>query len=90
MLYFIHQKYSPRKSNASILMIFFLIAGCSQPQEPTPPPIEGALFCDLVTERFRFLQEEIDVRAANWPANLRREFQINGHYDAECVEDVDV
>lgn len=85
MLYFIRQKYSPRKSNASILMIFFLIAGCSQPQEPAPPPIEEALFCDLVTERFRYVQAEIDSRAAEWPANLRREFQINNHYDRECV-----
>jgi len=44
------------------------------------------LFCDLVTERFRYTQAELDGRiAAGWTANLRREFEANKHFDRECV-----
>jgi len=39
----------------------------------------------VVTERFRYTQPEIDLRAAQFPANLRREFEINLTFDAECV-----
>jgi hypothetical protein len=46
--------------------------------------VEEAFFCDLVQERFRYSQAEIDLRAAQFPANLRREFQINLHFDREC------
>jgi len=38
----------------------------------------------LVTERFRYSQDEIDLRAERFPANLRREFEINLGYDREC------
>ena len=66
------------------LTLISLLSGCSPTPEPTPPPIEDALFCDLVTERYRYTQAEIDVRAAKWPANLRREFEVNKHFDREC------
>lgn len=47
--------------------------------------IEDARFCDLVTERFRYTQREIDTRiAGGWTQNLRREFEINKHFDREC------
>lgn len=53
-----------------------------------PPPIEEPLFCDLVTENFRYTQAEIDARiAAGWTANLRREFEINKHRDRECPKE---
>jgi len=62
-----------------------LLIGCSR------PPIEvseDALFCDLVSENFRYTQEEIDARVASgWTANLRREFEINRHRDRECATD---
>lgn len=54
------------------------------------PIVEEAFFCDLVTERFRYTQAEIDERTVKWPANLAREFRINLHYDRECVEKKEV
>jgi len=51
-----------------------------------PAVVEDPLFCDLVTERFRWTQEEWDVRAARFPANLRREVGVNLNFDAECAE----
>lgn len=66
-------------------LIPLLLAGCSTIQ-PAPPPIEEALFCDLVSERFRYTQNEWNVRVATWPANLRREIEINQHYERECVD----
>ena len=70
-----------------ILMVSpFLPAGCSTPP-PIEPPSEEALFCDVVSEPFRYLQEEIDARTAGgWTANLAREYRINKSWDRECVE----
>jgi len=68
------------------LISTFLTTGCSGQREKIPPAIEGPLFCDIVTERFRYTQPEIDLRAEKFPANLRREFEINLSFDAECVD----
>lgn len=67
------------------LTSIFLLNGCAEP-ETVPAPIEEPLFCDVVTERFRYTQPEITWRAANAPANLRRSFEINLTFDAECVK----
>jgi len=60
------------------------LGGCSPTPEPIPPVIEEALFCDVMAERFRYRQDEIDARAEQWPANLRREFALNLAFDREC------
>lgn len=66
------------------LILTFPTAGCLRKTEPVPPPIEEALFCDLMLERFRYAQTEIDLRVVKFPANLRREFELNKHFDREC------
>jgi hypothetical protein len=50
-----------------------------------PPVSDEALFCDVEEPR-RFTQAELDWRAANAPANLRRDFKTNTTWDRECVE----
>lgn len=45
-------------------------------------PSDEALFC-LVEEKRKFTQEEIDVRAARWPANLRRDYKTNTAFERE-------
>lgn len=62
------------------------LAGCGNPApEPLPDlrAVHGPLFCD-VEELRRFSQEELDWRAANAPWNLRRDFNTNKAWDAEC------
>lgn len=76
-----------RRSLMICLAFLSLTAGCSPKPEPVHPPIDQALFCDLMTQRFRYRQEEIDKRAAEFPANLRREFQLNLHFDRECANE---
>lgn len=62
-----------------------LITGCGgEPPDPVPAPV-GPLFCE-VEEARRFTQEELDVRSARWPANLRRDFKTNTAIDAECMK----
>ena len=63
-----------------ISLLTFPLIGCS----PPPPPVEVTepLFCDIEEPR-RFTQEELDVRAERWPANLRRDFKTNAAWDAE-------
>lgn len=68
--------------------MFLTLGACSQ-KEPVPEVVEEAFFCDLVTENFRYTQKEIDTRAAQFPTNLRREFEINKHRDRECTENTD-
>ena len=68
------------------LSLTFLVSGCSEKTKSTPI-VEEPLFCDLVIERFKYTQEEWDLRARKYPANLRREIQINKHLDRECMED---
>ena len=68
-------------------LVLLSLAGCTTAAEP--PVIEEALFCDLMQERFRYTQREIDLRAEEFPANLRREFQLNLHYDRECKKEAD-
>lgn len=63
----------------------FLLTGCSTPTPVMPPTIDEPFFCDVFEPR-RYTQEEIDVRAERWPANLRRDFANNATYDRECVE----
>jgi hypothetical protein len=64
----------------------FLLAGCSTQVVPIDPP-QDALFCDTMTEPFRYTQEEIDGRTAQgWTKNLAREYRLNLSYDRECVE----
>lgn len=67
-----------------ILTISIPLLGCFRPPEPTPPPIEAPLFCDLVTEDYQWTQAEWDERVARYPANLRREIQSNQHRAREC------
>lgn len=66
----------------------FLIPGCfGSLTEPRPPAIEAARFCDVMTEPFRYRQEEIDLRTeAGFTANLAREYRLNLSYDRECLE----
>lgn len=60
-----------------------LASGCSAPP-PTPPvPPRGPDFC-VVEEARRFTQEELDWRAANAPANLRRDLKTNATGKATC------
>lgn len=64
----------------------FPLTGCSTPT-PIEPPSEEALFCDVVSEPFRYRQEEIDARTAGgWTANLAREYRINLSLERECKE----
>lgn len=63
----------------------FLLTGCSTPVPVMPPTVDAPFFCDVFEPR-RYTQEEIDVRAERWPANLRRDFANNATYDRECVE----
>jgi hypothetical protein len=65
----------------------FLMTGCfGSLTEPVPPAIEQPLFCDTMTEPFRYRQEEIDLRTeAGFTANLAREYRLNLSYDRECV-----
>lgn len=50
-------------------------------------PVDDLLFCDTMTEPFRYRQEEIDLRTeAGFTANLAREYRLNLSYDRECVE----
>lgn len=74
---------------ASPMMILagpFLLTGCFRPPVPVmPPTIDKPFFCDVFEPR-RYTQEEIDVRAERWPANLRRDFANNATYDRECVD----
>lgn len=65
-----------------------LLIGCSQ--EPVSEAIsEDALFCDVVNERARFTQAEIDARtAAGWTRNLAWQYRINLSWDRECGEAV--
>jgi len=50
-----------------------------------PPVVTEPLFCDVFEPR-RYTQEEIDVRAERWPANLRRDFANNATHDRECTD----
>jgi len=72
--------------------LLFLITGCSwllPEPEIVVVPDDKANFCDVEDPR-RFSQEEIDVRAERWPANLRRDFKTNASWDRECTEpDID-
>lgn len=61
----------------------FLITGCGT--DEVPAVVEAALFCDVEEPR-RFTQEELDWRAENAPANLRRDFKTNLTWDRECTE----
>lgn len=63
----------------------FLLTGCSAPAPVMPPVVTEPFFCDVFEPR-RYTQEEIDVRAERWPANLRRDFANNATYDRECVD----
>lgn len=68
-----------------ILISLPLITGCSPAPEPSHPPIEDPLFCDVMQERFRYTQVEIDTRQAmGWTANLAREYALNLSWDREC------
>jgi len=66
----------------SLTMIYatFLMAGCSP---KVLPPTEAA-FCDVEEQR-RFTQIELDWRAENAPANLRRDFKTNTTWERECI-----
>lgn len=67
----------------TICGVLFLGAGsCLRPLEVAP--IEGPLFCDVEEPR-RFTQREVDWRAANAPANLRRDFRTNLNFERECL-----
>ena len=69
----------------AILLTASFLTGCAAPTLVIPPPIEGALFCDIEEPR-RFSQAEIDWRAEYAPWNLRRDFQTNTAWDRECVD----
>ncbi len=70
-----------------ILALLSPSTGCLREVEPTPPPIEDALFCDTVTDPAWFTQEEIDDRtAAGWTRNLAWQYAINLSWDRECEE----
>lgn len=71
------------KSTTCLIALLSLshLTGCFR------PPVEVAtepLFCDVEEPR-RFTQAELDWRAANAPANLRRDFKTNTTWDRECV-----
>lgn len=76
-----------RKSLTICLISAFLVTGCSQHPKVAPAPVvDEALFCDLMTEQFRYTQEEWAARVSAFPANLRREIELNQHFDRECVD----
>lgn len=61
-----------------------LTTGCAS---STPPVSDAALFCDVMVERFRYTQDEIDARtAAGFTKNLAREYRLNLSWDRECEE----
>jgi hypothetical protein len=63
-----------------------LLIGCSPTLEPIDPPYTESRFCDTMTERFRYRQEEIDLRTeAGFTANLAREYRLNLSWDRECA-----
>jgi hypothetical protein len=63
-----------------------LLIGCSPTLEPIDPVIEEPLFCDTMTERFRWMQAEIDLLTANnFTANLARAYRLNLSWDRECA-----
>lgn len=64
-----------------MLCVLSLITGCS-PREAEVS--QEPLFCDVEEPR-RFTQAELDWRAANAPANLRRDFKTNTTWDRECA-----
>lgn len=73
------------RSTAFLTMACAMLAasGCSRPA-PTPAlPPAGPDFC-IVEEPRRFSQEELDWRAANAPANLRRDLKTNATGKAHC------
>lgn len=62
-------------------------SGCSRLVEPTYPVVEEALFCTVMAERFRYRQEEIDLRTnAGYTKNLAREYRLNLSWDRECAD----
>ncbi len=67
----------------TVLLLTFLLTGCFQPEIEVD---DSARFCDVEEPR-RFTQFELDWRAANAPANLRRDFKTNTTWDRECVDD---
>lgn len=69
-----------------ILTSLPLLSGCeTPPPEPTAPPNEEALFCDVVENRAWFTQAEIDDREARgWTRNLAYQYAVNLAWDREC------
>lgn len=64
-----------------------LLTGCFRSSTPIEPPQDVAAFCDVMVERFRYRQEEIDLRIeAGFTANLAREYRLNLSWDRECGE----
>lgn len=61
----------------------FLITGCGE--KPPPEQPAGPQFCDVEEPR-RFTQEQLDWRAENDTANLRRDFKTNAAWDSFCPE----
>ena len=64
-----------------MILLAALVSGCST----TPPPDPEPLFCDHAEVR-RFSQVEIDWRAANAPANLRRDIAQNEKRKVWCED----
>lgn len=69
----------------TMICAMFLITGCFPWMDQTPTVEDDEVnFCE-VEERRLFTQEELDVRAERFPANLRRDFKTNRTFDRECV-----
>ena len=60
-------------------LLMFLIAGC----DPVVLAPSDPLFCDVEEPRV-FTRDELEVRAARWPQNLRRDWKTNTTWDREC------
>ena len=58
-----------------------LMSGCEESNLPVAQ--EGPQFCD-VEERRVFTQTELNWRAKNAPANLRKDWKTNTTWDREC------
>jgi len=62
-----------------------ILTGCSQTVDPVHPPVTDSRFCDVMTERFRYTQAEIDLRTeGGFTKNLAREYRLNLSFDREC------
>ena len=71
----------------AICLCMSILAGCSQTEIQEIPVVSPEpLFCDVEEPR-RFSQEELNWRAEHAPWNLRRDFNTNKAWDAECSQE---